>query len=395
MGHLKFKIIARDKHTKARTGLLELKHGIIKTPEFMPVATKASVKALTFDDLIKLDTQVLICNTYHLMLNPGAELIEKYGGLHGFMHWDKPILTDSGGFQVFSLGFGIENGTNKLFFSEDKLNLRKKGQSKVKITDDGVYFKVDDGKQYFLTPEKSIEIQEKLGADMILAFDECTCPTNTKEYTAESMERTHSWALRCMNAHKTDQALVGIIQGGEWQDLREKSARYIASLDFDGYAIGGSLGNTKDKMNQIIDWVINQLPEEKPRHLLGIGVVEDIFEGVERGIDLFDCVTPTRQARFGYVYVRPPLGNKNNKYNYKLTSVEYAGEFMPLDSNCTCNVCAKWSRDYIKHLYKSSELLAYNLISYHNLHFFLQLMREIRNSIENSTFLQLKKEWEL
>ena len=234
---------------------------------------------------------------------------------------------------------------------------------------------------------------EKLGADMILVLDECTSPLSSKEYTSNSLDRTHRWAKQCLELHETDQALVGIIQGGHWQDLRQKSAKYIGSLDFDGFAIGGSLGKSKDDMHNVLDWVIPNLAKNKPRHLLGIGVVEDIFESVERGVDLFDCVGPTRLARSGFVYIRPPLGTKKNKYRYKIKSLKHSLDSQPLDPNCKCKVCKNYSRAYIYHLLKTEELLGYNLMSYHNVHFILQLMRDIRSAIEAGTFQKLKKRW--
>lgn len=391
MGYLKFKILAKD--GKARTGLLKLKYGSVKTPELVLVATKATVRALSSEDLLELDAQVLICNTYHLMLKPGAEVVKKIGGLHKFMNWKGPLLTDSGGFQAFSLGLGKEHATGKLYFPGDD-EFRKPGKSIAKITDKGIHFKsVYDGSHQFLSPEKSIKIQEKLGADMILVLDECTSPLSDKKYTAKSLERTHKWALECLEVHKTEQAIMGIVQGGHWKDLREKSAKFISSLPFDAIAIGGSLGKSKKDMHNILRWVIPLLPEEKPRHLLGIGVVEDIFEAVERGIDLFDCVSATRIARKGYAYIKPSKGNKKNKFRYKVTTLKHQNDKTSLDKNCKCKVCKNYSRAYINHLFKASEFLAYNLVSYHNVHFLLQLMRDIRKTIETKTFKKMKKEW--
>jgi len=393
MGLLKFQVSATD--GKARTGLLKLKHGMVNTPELIPVATKATVKALSSDDLNELGVQILICNTYHLMLQPAADVIAKLGGLHKFMNWDKPLMTDSGGFQAFSLGLGKEHAVGKMYFpGEGYTESKPRGKSIAKVDDKGIMFKSIYDKSYqYLTPERSIRVQEKLGADMILVLDECTSPLSGKEYTAKSMERTHRWAKQCLELHETDQALVGIVQGGHWKDLREKSARYITSLDFDSFAIGGSLGKSKKHMHSVLDWVIPYLPEDKPRHLLGIGVVEDIFESVERGVDLFDCVSPTRIARSGYAYIRPPFGTKKNKYRYKITLIKHKSDGQPLDPNCECKVCKNYSRAYVHHLLKTEELLGYNLISYHNLHFMLQLMREIRDAIKTGTFQKLKKEW--
>ena len=393
MTKLKFNVTSRDKN--ARTGILKLKHGTVNTPELMPVATKATVKALTTDDLNSLGAQLLICNTYHLMLQPNADVIAKIGGLHKFMNWDRPLVTDSGGFQAFSLGLGKEHAVGKMYFpGEEYTNNKPKGKSIAQINDKGIRFRsIYDNSRQFLTPEKSIRVQEKLGADMILVLDECTSPLSGKDYTARSMERTHKWAKECLELHKTDQALVGIVQGGHWQDLREKSASCIASLGFDSYAIGGSLGKSKKDMHNVLDWVVPHLPEDKPRHLLGIGVVEDIFESVERGVDLFDCVSPTRIARSGYAHIRPPIGTKKNKYRFKLKSIKNRTDKKPIDPNCKCKVCKNYSRAYICHLLKTEELLGYNLLSFHNVYFMLELMREIREAIEQGEFQKLKKEW--
>ncbi len=393
MGYLDFQITTHD--GTARTGLLTVKHGQIHTPELMPVATKATVKALTPDELHQLGTQVLICNTYHLMLQPSADIIEQCGGLHTFMNWNKPLITDSGGFQAFSLGLGKEHAVGKLFFPGEKHSSGKpKGKSIAKVTDKGISFRsIYDNSTQFLTPEKSIRIQEQLGADIILALDECTSPLSGKVYTAESMRRTHRWAEQCKKIHTTNQALVGIVQGGHWQDLRIKSARFLASLDFDGYAIGGSLGKSKQDMHHVLEWVIPHLPSQKPRHLLGIGVVEDIFESVERGIDLFDCVAPTRMARSGFCYLRPPIGTKKNKYRYKLKNARFKTDSQPIDPHCNCSVCKNYSRSYLYHLLKTEELIVYTLLSYHNLFFMLELMREIRNAIASERFQELKSEW--
>jgi queuine tRNA-ribosyltransferase/7-cyano-7-deazaguanine tRNA-ribosyltransferase len=393
MGLLEFKVKSKD--GKARAGLLKLKHGIVKTPELMPVATKATVKALSSEDLHELGTQILICNTYHLMLQPDADVIFEMGGLNKFMNWNKPLVTDSGGFQAFSLGFGKEFAVGKIFFpGEEYTQSKPKGKSIAQINDKGIRFRsIYDNSRQFLTPEKSIRIQEKLGADMILVLDECTSPLSSKEYTANSLVRTHKWAKKCLEVHETNQALIGIVQGGHWQDLREKSAKYIVSLDFDSYAIGGSLGKSKKDMYNILDWVIPYLPENKTRHLLGIGVVEDIFESIERGVDLFDCVSPTRLARSGFANIGPPIGTKNNKYRIKLSSVKYRMDKTPLDPNCKCKVCNNYSRAYLHHLLKTEELLGFNLISFHNVYFMLELMKEIRNAIDTGIYQKLKNEW--
>lgn len=392
---MKFKIIKSIK--KRRLGEIKLPNGKIKTPAFIPVATKASVKALSKHDLEELTPQILMCNTYHLMLRPGADLIKKFKGLHKFMNWNKPIITDSAGFQAFSLGYGKEHFTGKIgsYFVGKKQQPKKKVEKLALINDNHVKFKsIYDEKIKTLTPEKSIKIQEKLGGDIIIALDECTSPFSSYNYTKNSLERTHKWAVRCIKAHKTKQALFGVIQGGEYKDLREKSAKFISSLDFDGYCIGGSLGKTKQKMHNILEWCINLLPENKPRHLLGIGTVEDIFNSVERGIDLFDCVAPPRLARAGYIYISYKSGgSKKNKFRYRLKNAKYEKDKLPLDPNCNCKVCKHYSRAYIRHLFKSKELLAYNLATYHNLYFILRLMEDIRKAIKNNEFLKLKNKW--
>jgi queuine tRNA-ribosyltransferase/7-cyano-7-deazaguanine tRNA-ribosyltransferase len=393
MKRLRFDVKTQDKN--ARTAFMKVKHGEVQTPELMPVATKATVKALTTEDLNELGTQILICNTYHLMLQPNADIIERMGGLHKFMNWDKPIVTDSGGFQAFSLGLGKEHAVGKMYFpGVSYLEKKPKGKSIAKISEKGITFKsIYDDSYHCLTPEKSIKTQEKLGADIILVLDECTSPLSNKQYTEKSMERTHRWASECLELHNTNQAIVGIVQGGHWHDLRVRSAKTIGEMNFDSYAIGGSLGKSKNDMHNVLDWVIPHLPENKPRHLLGIGVVEDIFESVERGVDLFDCVGPTRLARSGYVFLRPPLGTRKNKYRYKLKSAKNRMDEKPLDPNCKCKICGKYSRAYIHHLLKTEELLGYNLLSFHNIYFILQLMREIRKSIDSKIFKKLKKEW--
>jgi len=400
MSNLKFKII--NKKGKARTGLITVKHGIIKTPAFMPVATKATVKALSSEDMVSLGAQVLMCNTYHLMLQPGVSLIKRFKGLHNFMNWDKPLMTDSAGFQAFSLGFGLEHSTGKLlkgYFPGENKNIQKNKTNKIKklahIDEEGVTFiSPIDNKKYKLTPEKSIKIQEILNADMIIAFDECTSPLSSYDYTKKSLARTHKWAEKCIKAKRTKQALFGVVQGGYYKDLRIKSAKFISKLNFDGYAIGGSLGRTKKEMHKVLDWSVANLDENKPRHLLGIGTVEDIFESVARGIDLFDCVGPTRIARVGYVYISPRAkGNIKNKFRFKILNKKYENDTKPIDPSCDCFVCKNYSRAYIRHLFKAKELTAYRLTSYHNLHFFLQLMKKIRKSINDGSFLKLKKEW--
>ncbi len=391
---MKFKVIARDTVTDARAGIVETLHGRIKTPCFMPVATKAAVKTLSSLDMEKLGADILMCNTYHLMLRPGSQLIKELGGLHKFMNWNKSIITDSGGFQAFSLGVGAEQGAKKFFPEENnKPSIPREAQkSIVKIIDDGILFRsVYDNSEVFLSPEDSIRVQEELGSDIMLCLDECTSPMADYDYVKQSLDRTHKWALRCLNAKTTSQALFGIVQGSEFQDLREESARFIGKQNFDGFAIGGSLGKSKKDMHRIIEWVMNILPGNKPVHLLGIGVVEDIFEAVSRGIDMFDCVSPTRLARSWQVHInRESGGSVKNKFKYNLRKSVYSSDLRPLDENCDCYTCRNFSRAYIHHLFKSNEMLAHRLVTIHNLHFILRLMDRIRESIINGTFSELK-----
>lgn len=394
---LRFKVIHQE--GKARTGVLKLNHGTVKTPELMPVATKATVRALSADDLEEIGAQIIISNTYHLMLKPGAEKIDKLGGVNKFMNWKKPVVTDSGGFQAFSLGIGQEHGVGKMYFPGEGEELKKREGRKsiASIGKKGISFRsVYNNSHQYLSPIDSIKRQHLIGSDVILVLDECTSPLSSKQYTADSLERTNKWAKICLDYHKStesNQAIGGILQGGVWSDLRKRSAEYIASLDFDYIAIGGSLGKSKDDMHNILDWTIPLLPEDRPRHLLGIGVVEDIFEAVARGVDLFDCVSPTRIGRNGYAHVRPPLGTKKNKFRFKITPTRYELDKQPIDPNCKCKVCKKYTRAYINHLLKTSELLGYYLISYHNVYFLINLMKEIREAIEGKYFAKMKKEW--
>ena len=386
-----FKIVKKDSKTGARAGILRTSHGEIKTPAFVTVGTQATVKALSPEELKGLGAQIVLANTYHLYLRPGEEVIEKMGGLGKFMNWDGPTMTDSGGFQVFSLGFGIEHGVGKIasiFPSEEFADKPKEARPKLaKIDEDGTTFTSHiDGSTCRLTPEKSIEIQQKLGADIILAFDECTSPLHDYEYTKNALARTHRWAERSLKA-KTNpkQALFGIVQGGEYEDLRKESAKFISSLDFDGFAIGGSLGKSKEDMHRVLEWTNEILPEEKPRHLLGIGRPEDIFEGVERGVDMFDCVMPTRVARNGTLLV--------GKERLNITNAEFAADPNPPDKSCRCYTCSNYSRAYLNHLFKAKEILGHRLASIHNLYFIVNLVKQIRQSITEDRFLEFKKEF--
>ena len=340
----------------ARAGIFSTPHGPIQTPTFAPVGTQAAVKGITPSQLIELNTQILLANTYHLYLRPGDELIAEMGGLHDFMGWEKPILTDSGGFQVFSLS---------------EIN---------EITDQGVTFQSHlDGSRHIFTPEKAIKIQENLGADIIMCFDECPEPYN-REYNESALRRTHDWAKRCKKAQtREDQALFGIVQGGIFQDLRVESAQYIAGLDFPGNAIGGlSVGETKSEMLSMLETVTSYLPDNKPRYLMGVGTPLDIIQGVSRGIDLFDCVNPTRLARHKAAFTR--LGRIN------ISRKIYEKDSRPIVDDCTCYTCRNFSRSYLRHLVKSNELLAPVLLSIHNLHILIDLSENLRKSILEGIF---------
>ena len=399
MKPLKFKI--KDTLGESRTGVVKTHHGKFETPVFVPVATAATVRGLDNRDLEELGAEVILANTFHLHLRPGDELIKRLDGLHEFMGIDKPIITDSGGFQAFSLGFGMEHGVGKIadniFLEGLKPNLKEmnfKGEKWAFVSDKGVRFKNPySGEIVELTPKKSMEIQSNLGSDIIFAFDECTSPLSDKEYTEKALERTHRWAEECLEYYDRKQALFGIVQGGEYKDLRVKSAKFIAKKDFAGFGIGGSLGKSKRDMLNILEWVIPLLPEEKPRHLLGIGAVEDLFNCVERGIDMFDCVAPTRWARRGHLYVSPPEGKPTNKFRIHIQNARFREDRKPIDEGCECFVCQTYSRAYLRHLFVANELSYFRLASYHNLHFILRLMEKIRRSIREGSFYELKKEW--
>ena len=404
---MKFEIKTQSKKSWARAGIITTHHGKIPTPYFIPVATAATVRGLNQEDMKGLNAEVLLANTYHLHLKPGDKIIKKLGGLHKFMNWPKPLFTDSGGFQAFSLGYGMEQNINKLgtIFPESRKAAEK--QPKIaEITDKGVVFKDPaSGKLVYLGPKKSIEIQQSLGADIILAFDECTSPLSNYEYTKKAMERTHKWARESLYYHKKSlktkknkkygpQSLYGIVQGGEYRDLRIESAKFISSLNFDGIAIGGSLGKSKEDMHKILDWVVPLLSENKPRHLLGIGEIEDLFECVEKGIDTFDCVMPTRIGRRGAVFISQKSGgNLKNKFRINIKNSKYKLDRKPIDKDCNCLTCKNYSRAYINHLYKSQELAYYKLASLHNVNFMLRLMEKIRDSINDNSFDKLKKHW--
>jgi len=394
-----FKITHKDK--KARTGIIKTSHGSFKTPCFTPVATLGVIRALDSKDMQDLGAEVLLANTYHLHLRPGEKLIKKFKGLHNFMNWNKPIVTDSGGFQAFSLGFGMEHNIGKIAYfpkmdsSKKNPYHYKKGEKWATIDDSGVTFRNPyHGEKIRLTPKISMEIQSDLGSDIIFAFDECTSPLSDKAYTKKALERTHKWAEECLKHYNKKQALFGIVQGGMFKDLRVKSAKFIGKLPFQGFGIGGSLGKSKQDMLKILDWTIPLLNKEKPIHLLGIGAVEDLFNTVEKGIDMFDCVAPTRWARRGHLYITPEAGgNKKNKFRLHINKAEFKEDKKPIDKTCNCYVCRNYSRAYLRHLFTSNELTYFRLSSLHNLNFILRLMEKIRESIKDGSFGKLKKEW--
>lgn len=394
MSALSFKIVKKISGL-GRAGILSTPHGDIKTPAFVTVGTKATVKALTPEQVADLGAQVVLANTYHLYLEPGDEIVRSAGGFGKFMNWHGPTMTDSGGFQVFSLGVAFGSKVSKLSkvpqTVSDEIEEGDTAGKLAKIDEDGVTFKsYKDGSVHRFTPERSMEIQHNLGADMFFAFDECTSPIAPYEYQKEAMERTHRWAKRSLDAHthlevqrpsgENPQALFGVVQGGRHKDLREESARVLGAMDFDGYGIGGSFN--KDDMTTAVGWVNAILPEEKPRHLLGIGEPEDLFGAVENGCDLFDCVAPTRMGRNGTLHTR------DGKIN--ILNAKFARDFTSVDSECDCYTCKNYTRAYLSHLFRSKEMLAGTLGSIHNLRFLVSLIEKMREAILDNTFDMFK-----
>lgn len=359
-----FTVLQQDAGTAARLGSLTTPHGAIDTPIFMPVGTQATVKAMTPEELRETGAQIILANTYHLYLRPGHDLIGRLGGLHRFMNWHGPILTDSGGFQVFSLG-----------------ELRK-------ISEDGVRFRSHlDGSSHFITPEEAIRIQESLGSDIVMCFDECTPYPAEYAYVEKSMELTTRWARRCKEAHsRPDQALFGIVQGGMHPKLRERSAHDLQEIGFDGYALGGlSVGEEKELLHEMMQRCAPFLPPDRPRYVMGIGAPEDLIEGIAAGCDMFDCVMPTRNARNGMLFT------STGRINIK--GAAYAEDSGPVDERCTCYVCRNYSRAYLRHLYRSREILASRLNTWHNVHYFLNLMEEARQAIAAGTFSRFRNDF--
>ena len=361
---VKYELLHKDKNTCARYGTIETNYGKYETPIFMPVGTRATVKTLDYREIKEIKAGIILANTYHLWLRPGEDIVDKAGGLHKFMHYDGPILTDSGGFQVFSLAKPKD------------------------ITEEGVSFKSHiNGEKLFLTPEKSIQIQNKLDSDIAMSFDECIPYPATYEYCKKSVERTLRWAKRGKDVFDNErQSLFGIVQGGEYEDLRKYSAEETVKMNFDGYAIGGtSVGKDKETMYKMIDYAIKYLPEDKPRYLMGVGDPFDLFEGVERGVDMFDCVHPTRLARHGHAFT------KYGKINLK--NAKYKEDFTPVDTSCDCECCKNYTKAYIRHLLVAEETLGQRLLSIHNLRFLIRIMEVIRLSIQEDRFLEYKKEF--
>lgn len=441
---MNFSFTIRHTDGRARSGSLVTPHGVIETPAFVPVGTQATVKALTPRDLQKTKTQIVMSNTYHLYLRPGGDTLEKLGGLHEFMKWEGPLMTDSGGFQVLSLGAGIEHGVGKiidLFARSD--GSRRADDSKVEsvirakkadgqmvlrekfcvVTDERIIFKSHlDGTFHEWTPEKSIAVQKQLGADIMFALDECTSPMHDRQYTEKSLRRSHSWEERSLAAFAgpvtrctpdqyarkarilpgaplvppaaNSQALYGIIQGGPYEDLRRTSAKFVEQKKFFGVGIGGALIN-KSTMKQILGWISDELIGEKPTHLLGIGGIDDIFDGVEHGVDTFDCADPTRVARRGDLLMLPQDGGTyRNRWRMHITSAQFHDDPDPMSDHCGCELCqSRYSRGYINHLFWANELLVFRLATIHNIFVMNLLMNDIREGIETKTLEKVRKRW--
>jgi len=392
---MKFTVTGKD--GSARTGLIETEHGVIETPAFIPVGTKATVKGVHPHEVKEIGAQAVLANTYHLFLQPGDDLVKKHGGLHKFMNWSGPIVTDSGGFQVFSLGAGFDKSISKMGEVEhtggrapmvfDDSILSKHGKLAI-IDEEGVSFTSHiDGALYRFTPERSVEIQHNLGADIFFAFDECTSPDADYEYQREAMNRTHKWAERSLTAHRqnleTKQAIFGIVQGGRHADLREESSKRLGEMNFDGYGIGGSF--SKEDLGIALESGLKHLPEDKPRHMLGIGEPIDMFEGVARGIDTFDCVAATRIARNGTAYTLDgPIDLSKNPFKEDMS---------PIDKDLPDSPAAPYTRAYLAHLFRAKEMLGAMIVSQHNLYFILKLVDDMRKAIKEGKFEKFRKEF--
>lgn len=397
MENFSFTILAKDKKSKARTGIIKTSHGKIETPYLFPIATRGSIIALTPKDVAKINPQAILANTYHLHFkSPGDKIIKKQGGLHKVMHFKGPIITDSGGFQALSLGKGKVYQLRKVgFFPKSNKIQQSLSPSFAKMTKKGIIFTsvYDENKKELITPKISMQIQSNLGSDLIMAFDQCNAPGETKKETKEVMLRSHEWELESLKFHNKSQALYGIIHGGIYKDLRQQSAKFISSHDFKGIAIGGYMGKTAEELYQIVDWLVPFL-DSRPIHLLGVGRVEDLFEGVSRGIDTFDCVETTRIARHGELYISPKAGgNKANKFHLKISQSKYKNDPLPPDPHCPCSTCKKYSRSDLRQLMKNKDLLFGKLATIHNITFTENLCKEIRTAIKQGTFQKMKKQW--
>jgi len=414
-----FKILQRDPHSKARAGRLSTPHGDILTPNFNPVGTQGTVKTLSSKDLKDIGVQIVLSNTYHLFLRPGVDVVEKLGGLAKFQSWDGPTMTDSGGYQVFSLGVAQKKVVtqdihgrkmskfSKSVFIDPMANagllpaVTKTRQDKelnklkaAKVSEDGVWFySHTDGSKHWFDSEVSIKAQEQLGADLIVAFDDHESPLWDHETTLVSLERTNRWALQSLAAQKReDQLMYGVVHGGWYEDLRKESARFTDKY-FPAVSIGGSY-SSKEALNHVLDWCVPYFQDDKPRHLLGIGEVEDLFEGVARGIDFFDCVAPTRRGRHGNLYISPKNGGrKENNFTMQITNAKFTLDTDPIDLECECHTCQNYTRAYLRHLFKADELLAQRLGSIHNVYFIVNLVKRIRESILDRSFDLFKNEW--
>jgi queuine tRNA-ribosyltransferase len=394
-----FKTLAKLENQLGRTGQITTPHGVIKTPAFIPVGTKATLKSVLPESIKDFGAQAVLANAYHLYLQPGSDLIDEAGGVGKFMNWDGPTFTDSGGFQVLSLGVGFKKviAMDEKTFQADDVIADKK-ERLAHVDDDGVTFKSHlDGSLHRFTPEVSMQVQHQLGADIIFAFDECTTLHNTRKYQEKALERTRLWAKRCLTEHdrltqeranKPYQALFGVLQGAQYEDLRRKAAQDLGAMNedgitFDGFGIGGALD--KQTLGQILRWVNEELPENKPRHFLGIGEPDDLFVGVENGADTFDCVAPSRQARTGSVFT------KDGRLN--ISNAPHKREFKPIEDDCTCYTCKNYTRAYLCHLFRSKEMLASTLATIHNQHFIVGLVDQMRKSIEDGNFFEFKAEF--
>ncbi len=380
-------------NSRGRAGRIITDNGVIETPAFIVVGTKATVKALTPEQVLTLGTQAILANTYHLYLEPGEEVLKKAGGFQKFMNWKGPTFTDSGGFQAFSLGAAFNNKVGKIASIPQATNDRDEdlatqhNNALAKVDEDGVTFKsIIDGSTHRFTPERSMEIQHAIGADIMFAFDECTSPLAPHTYQKEAMDRTHRWARRSLEHHrsrKTGQALFGIVQGGRFEDLRRESAKIIGAMDFDGFGIGGSFD--KEDLHTAVGWVADELPEGKPRHLLGIGEPLDLILGIENGMDTFDCVVPTRIARNGTIFTR--------KGKIHIANAEYKMDFNALDTGCGCYTCTHYSKAYVSHLFRVKEMLGSTLASIHNLYFLVHLVKDARKAILVDNFSNFKDQF--